>query len=68
MISEEMKATFEEFDLDGDGHITGDEFREAMFGRGEEVTDEDLSSIFERADGDGDGKINLEEFSWAWNA
>lgn len=65
---DELAATFHEFDGDGDGHITADEFRQAMGARGEEVTSDDLASIFDHADADADGKINLEEFTKAWNA
>ncbi|MBE1875765.1 EF-hand domain-containing protein [Myceligenerans sp. TRM 65318] len=64
---DELTATFNEFDNDDDGHITVEEFRQAMSRRGDEVTNDDLTSIFVHADGDGDGKINLEEFTAAWN-
>lgn len=66
--ADDLTATFTEFDGDGDGRITVDEFRQAMSRKGEEVTNEDLTSIFVHADGDGDGKINLDEFTQAWNA
>ncbi|GAB4085267.1 hypothetical protein GCM10028784_18970 [Myceligenerans cantabricum] len=64
---DDLTATFHEFDADDDGHITVDEFRQAMGGRGEEVSNDDLTSIFVHADADGDGKIDLEEFTKAWN-
>ncbi|GAA1869332.1 EF-hand domain-containing protein [Myceligenerans crystallogenes] len=65
---DDLTATFTEFDGDGDGHITVDEFRQAMAKKGEDVSKDDLTSIFVHADGDGDGKINLAEFTEAWNA
>ncbi|GGV16259.1 hypothetical protein GCM10010182_41330 [Actinomadura cremea] len=62
-------ATFKEFDRDGDGYITREEFVLAMNAKGEEVTAADLDSIFNAADGrdgDADGRISLAEFLVAW--
>ncbi|WP_433323402.1 EF-hand domain-containing protein [Spirillospora sp. CA-294931] len=63
-------ATFKEFDRDGDGYITREEFALAMRARGDEVTSAELDSIFNTADGrdgDADGRIALREFLVAWN-
>jgi Ca2+-binding EF-hand superfamily protein len=63
-------ATFHEFDGDGDGYITRQEFVLAMNARGEEVTTAELDSIFhtsDERDGDVDGRISLAEFLVAWN-
>lgn len=63
-------TTFKEFDRDGDGYITRDEFAAAMSARGEEVTSDELDSIFRAADerdGDADGRISLAEFRVAWD-
>ncbi|MFI0444395.1 EF-hand domain-containing protein [Actinomadura sp. 6N118] len=63
-------ATFKEFDRDGDGYITREEFAAALNKRGEEVTTVELDSIFKAADerdGDVDGKISLAEFMVAWD-
>jgi Ca2+-binding EF-hand superfamily protein len=65
---DELTRTFVEFDGDGDGLITADEFRAAMATRGEETTDKDLEQIFGKADGDQDGRIDLAEFTVAWDA
>ena len=65
---DELTRTFVEFDGDGDGRITADEFRQAMGTRGEKVTDTDLDQIFGKADHDQDGRINLAEFTEAWDA
>ncbi|MEU5883544.1 EF-hand domain-containing protein [Spirillospora sp. NPDC047279] len=62
-------ATFKEFDRDGDGYITREEFAAALNARGEEVTSAELDSIFKAADqrdGDVDGRISLAEFLIAW--
>lgn len=64
----ELAATFDEFDSDDDGLITAAEFRLAMQGRGETVTDTELDQIFAAADHDGDGAIGLAEFTEAWYA
>lgn len=63
-------TTFKEFDRDGDGYITREEFTAAMKGRGEDVTSDELDSIFQAADqrdGDADGRISLAEFLVAWD-
>ncbi|WP_165958758.1 EF-hand domain-containing protein [Actinomadura sp. KC345] len=63
-------ATFKEFDADGDGYITREEFTAAMKARGEEVTPAELDSIFRVADGrdgDADGRISQAEFLVAWD-
>ena len=65
---DELAATFTEFDGDGDGRITADEFRQAMATRGEETSDKDLEQIFGKADHDKDGRIDLAEFTKAWDA
>jgi len=66
--NDELTRTFTEFDGDGDGRITADEFRQAMATRGEETSDKDLEQIFGKADHDEDGKIDLAEFTEAWDA
>ncbi|MFD2795823.1 EF-hand domain-containing protein [Promicromonospora vindobonensis] len=66
--NDELSRTFVEFDGDGDGRITADEFRRAMATRGEETTDKDLDEIFGKADHDQDGRIDLAEFTKAWDA
>jgi Ca2+-binding EF-hand superfamily protein len=63
-------ATFQEFDRDGDGYITREEFTLAMKARGEEVSAAELDSILkgsDERDGDVDGRISLAEFLVAWN-
>ncbi|QFG23478.1 EF-hand domain-containing protein [Actinomadura sp. WMMB 499] len=69
-VSDDPDATFREFDRDGDGYITRDEFVLAMRAKGEEVTPAELDSIFKAADardGDADGRISHAEFLVAWN-
>ena len=69
-VADDPTAVFQEFDRDGDGYITREEFVLAMNARGEEVAAADLDSIFKAADardGDADGRISLAEFLVAWN-
>jgi Ca2+-binding EF-hand superfamily protein len=66
--NDELTRTFVEFDGDGDGRITAEEFRAAMATRGEETTDQDLEEIYAKADKDEDGRIDLAEFTKAWDA
>lgn len=65
--SAELTATFQELDRNGDGQITGEEFRSAMNARGEAITETEIASIFADADTDQDGTISFAEFSRAWN-
>jgi calcium-binding protein CML len=62
----ELIETFRELDRNGDGHITGEEFRSAMAARGETITEAEIASIFADADTDSDGRISFTEFSTAW--
>jgi calcium-binding protein CML len=63
----ELTETFQELDRNGDGQITGDEFRSAMSARGEAVSDAEIASIFADADTDKDGRISFAEFATAWH-
>jgi Ca2+-binding EF-hand superfamily protein len=64
--SAELTTTFNELDVNGDGQITGAEFRTAMAARGEPITDEEIASIFADADVDKNGTISFAEFTAAW--
>jgi Ca2+-binding EF-hand superfamily protein len=64
--SAELTETFQELDRNGDGQITGDEFRSAMTARGEAITEAEIASIFADADTDQDGRISFAEFTTAW--
>lgn len=65
--NEELVQTFNELDVNGDGQITTQEFRNAMSARGEEVSDAEIESIFADADSGQDGKISLTGSTAAWN-
>mmetsp|Transcript_12241 Transcript_12241/g.29994 ORF Transcript_12241/g.29994 Transcript_12241/m.29994 type:complete len:178 (+) Transcript_12241:79-612(+) len=60
---DDMKATFEVFDTDGDGFITASEIKEAMNKLyGEQLTDDEVAQMVAEADRNGDSKIDYEEF------
>ena len=44
-MDEELLNAFRVFDLDGDGHIDMAEFKQAMSGRGEKMSDEEMAKI-----------------------
>jgi len=58
----ELKAIFDEFDVNGDGHIQRAELRNVMQKMGQSPTDEELMAMFAAADADKDGAIDFEEF------
>ena len=51
------------FDRDGDGKISGAEFKAVMGSLVEKLTDQDVEKMMREADKDGDGSISFEEFS-----
>ncbi|XP_008583914.1 PREDICTED: calmodulin-like protein 5 [Galeopterus variegatus] len=59
---EALRAAFRVFDLDGDGHITVDELKQAMAEMGEQLQQEELDAMIRGADTDQDGRVNYEEF------
>lgn len=64
---EELVQTFNELDMNDDGHITMKEFSVAMAARGEQISEQEIESIFADADSDNDGRISVAEFTEAWN-
>ncbi len=59
----ELKAIFDEFDVNGDGHIQRAELRNVMQKMGQSPTDEELMAMFAAADADKDGSIDFEGIS-----
>jgi len=58
----ELRAVFNEFDLNKDGHIQLNELRSVMIKMGKSPSDEELKAMFKAADADGDGNIDFNEF------
>jgi calmodulin len=57
-----LLSAFQQYDANGDGHITGRELREAMRKVGEDLTDDEITSMMKAADQDGDGVVDYKEF------
>jgi calcium-binding protein CML len=61
--TEKYAASFAMLDLDGDGRITADEFKELMGRLGVNFTDETAAQAIGMMDLDGDGLVTLEELA-----
>ena len=57
-----FKPAFEEFDHDGDGKITAEEFSKTVSKDGKKFNVNEVRVLINLFDIDGDGKINYEEF------
>jgi Ca2+-binding EF-hand superfamily protein len=62
MDEDEIRATFELFDKDGDGRITADEVRDVLDKLGEVWGGADAEEVLRQADTDQDGRISFDEF------
>ncbi|MGW6317572.1 EF-hand domain-containing protein [Streptomyces sp. NPDC055099] len=57
------QKVFERYDLDGDGQLTAEEYRQVVEELGETgVTDEAAQALIDAMDTDGDRKVSFEEF------
>lgn len=56
---EELRKTFNIFDIDGNGYISADEIKKTMAHLGENLTDEEVNDMIKAADKNGDGRIDL---------
>ena len=61
-IEEEVREAFKVFDKDGNGVISGMEFRQVMINLKEKVAEEEVEEMLKKADVDGDGQVNYKEF------
>lgn len=59
---QELLETFQVFDKDADGLISGDDLRYVIRLVNEEIEDELIDQLIDQADLDQDGKINYHEF------
>lgn len=64
---EELRKTFNIFDIDGNGLITHDEIKQTMTHLGENISDKEVKEMIKAADKNGDGKIDINEFSGLLN-
>ena len=53
-----FKASFDTYDVDGDGAISPPELRKAMADHGVKLSETEIAVIFNRIDVDGDGSIS----------
>ena len=56
---EELRKTFNIFDIDGNGFISHDEIKTTMAHLGENLTDAEVKDMIRAADKNGDGKIDI---------
>merc|ERR1712110_599638 len=59
---QELRATFNVFDKDGDGYITAAELRNVMTNLGEKLSDAEIDEMIKGADTDGDWRVSYYEF------
>merc|ERR1719378_457262 len=59
---EDLKASFDMFDINGDSFITEDELWDVMVKCGEKLTREVIRLMINDVDTTGDGKITFQEF------
>ena len=63
---EEMKLTFNTFDINGDGFITFDELKTVFSSLGEEMDVENMKNMIQKVDLNHDGKLDFNEFAKLW--
>jgi len=60
---ETIKASFKEFDLDGDGYVDAKELQQKLSElQGQKISDAEIKEIIGSVDINNDGKIDLDEF------
>lgn len=63
---DELRESFGAVDSDGDGSISGDEFRRLLQELDHDISDDECLLAFDMTDNDGDGTISFEEFMGWW--
>lgn len=61
-ILSEVEDTYQLFDINRNGIITGKDLKEVMTNMGEVITDEEIDAIMEEADPSNNGYITLDDF------
>lgn len=62
----ELRQSFEDVDLNGDGRIGDGEFVKLLQRLDEDLSRDECLLAFEATDADGDGSISFEEFLGWW--
>ena len=57
-----IRNEFKQFDMDGEGHISTNDFRDVMVRYNVDVTKEQLDAMIKHADISGNGRIDYDEF------
>ncbi|XP_067682360.1 calmodulin-like [Haliotis asinina] len=60
--SEDIKADFKKYDLNGDGYISPNELRDVIRVRGEPLSNAEVDTMMQIVDLNKDGMVNYEEF------
>ena len=58
----QWKKAFKEFDIDGDGTITGKELGNYIGKLGEKFSEEEINALIKIFDSNGDGELDYKEF------
>jgi calmodulin len=64
---DELRKTFNIFDINGDGFICHEEIKKTMVHLGENISDKEVQEMIKAADRNGDGQIDINEFSGLLN-
>jgi Ca2+-binding EF-hand superfamily protein len=59
---EAFRKTFDEYDVDGDGFLTAEDFKRITAQQGEELTTEHADAMIQMADSNADGKVSFDEY------
>lgn len=65
MVEKAARSVFERYDLDGDGLVTAEEYRQVVTElEGAEITESEARALIDSLDTDGDRRMSFDEF-WA---
>ncbi|MFE2278110.1 EF-hand domain-containing protein [Streptomyces sp. NPDC059454] len=65
MVEKAARSVFERYDLDGDGLVTAEEYRQVVAElEGGEITESEAQGLIDSLDTDGDRRMSFDEF-WA---
>ncbi|MEU7473085.1 EF-hand domain-containing protein [Streptomyces sp. NPDC018964] len=64
-VEKAARSVFERYDLDGDGLVTAEEYRQVVAElEGTEITESEARGVIDALDTDGDRRMSFDEF-WA---
>ncbi|MEZ3183050.1 EF-hand domain-containing protein [Streptomyces pimonensis] len=64
-VEKAARSVFERYDLDGDGLVTAEEYRQVVTElEGDEITESEARGLIDSLDTDGDRRMSFDEF-WA---